>query len=168
MQLAVAPDSLWPAGCERSRGSAVPYAHGGCAHRYPASVCYGDSASTHADTSSSDNRDPGHAGGHATPQGSLWQQVWAENQKTILLGFITVVIASILVGVFLKQFAATLVNWASRLFHFLFDRFASAPLLRLRYDKTYRKTLAAALQKLASSNIVIARCGWTRCTCRSG
>ena len=46
----------------------------------------------------------------ATPQGNLWQQVWAENQKTILLGFITVVIASILVGVFLKQFATTLVN----------------------------------------------------------
>jgi len=38
-----------------------------------------------------------------TPQGGLWEQVWAENKQTILLGFITVVIASILVGVFLRQ-----------------------------------------------------------------
>jgi formylglycine-generating enzyme required for sulfatase activity len=84
----------------------------------------------------------------------LLQQVWAENKKTILAGLIAAILASILVGVFLRKIAETISRWASSLFHFLFDRFASAPLLRLRYDKAYRETLAAALQKLVSSNIV--------------
>lgn len=90
----------------------------------------------------------------ATPQGNLLEQVWAENKKAILLGFITVVIASILVGVFLRQIAEAVSRAASRLFHALFDRFASAPILRLRYDKTYRKALADYLRQLQSSNIV--------------
>jgi formylglycine-generating enzyme required for sulfatase activity len=89
-----------------------------------------------------------------TPQGGLLRQVWESNQQGIVLGFIAVVISSILVGVFLRQIAETLSRWASKLFHFLFDRFASAPLLRLRFDKSYRRSLAASLQKLASSNIV--------------
>lgn len=88
------------------------------------------------------------------PQGNLIQQVWAQNKQTIILGAITAAIALILVGVFLRQFAETLSRWVSGLFHFLFDRFASAPILRWRYDKSYRQTLASALQKLASSNIV--------------
>ena len=39
------------------------------------------------------------------------------------------IIASILVGVFLQRIAGTLADWAGRLFHFLFDRFA----IRLGY-----------------------------------
>jgi hypothetical protein len=88
------------------------------------------------------------------PQGTPLQRVWEEYQEAILLGLVTVIVSSILVGVFLRQIAETLTGWASRLFHFLFDRFASAPLLSLRYEKRYRETLSAALQTLASSNIV--------------
>jgi formylglycine-generating enzyme required for sulfatase activity len=88
------------------------------------------------------------------PQGNLLEQVWAQNKQAILLGLILAIISGILVGVFLRQFAETLSRWVSGLFHFLFDRFASAPILRWRFDKNYRQTLASALQKLASSNIV--------------
>ncbi len=88
------------------------------------------------------------------PEGNLLQQVWEANKAEILLGFIVAVVAGILVGVFLRQIAQTLTGWTSRLFHFLFDRFASAPILSLRYEKRYRETLSAALQTLASSNIV--------------
>ena len=89
-----------------------------------------------------------------TPQGSLWQQVWAANRDTILLSVLTALIVGILIGVFLKQAAETLARWAGQLFHLLFDRFASAPLLRLRYEKDYRRNLAEAVQELASSNLV--------------
>jgi DNA-binding HxlR family transcriptional regulator len=89
-----------------------------------------------------------------TPQGSLLRQVWEENQKEIVLVAITTIIASILIGVWLRQIATALADGVSRLLHFLFDRFASAPLLNRRYDKTYRQTLARAVQTLASSNIV--------------
>lgn len=103
-----------------------------------------------------------------TPQGNLLQQVWAQNKQEIVLGLIGVIISGILVGVFLRQMAETVSAWASHLFHFLFDRYASAPILRLRFDKNYRQTLAAALQKLASSNIVDRECGWIASTCRWG
>lgn len=92
----------------------------------------------------------------AVPQGNWWQQIWTTYQREIILGLITALIG-LLVGVFLKQIAGSLAKGASRLFHFLFDRFASAPILRRRYDKTYRKVLADHLQKLQSSNIITSR-----------
>ncbi len=87
------------------------------------------------------------------PQGNWWQQIWAAYQREITLGLITALIG-LLVGVFLKQIAGSLARGASRLFHILFDRFASAPILRLRYDKTYRKRLAEKRRELDSSRIL--------------
>ena len=102
------------------------------------------------------------------PQGNWLQQTWVTYQREIILGLIAA-LTGLLVGVFLKQFATTLAKGASRLFHCLFDRFASAPILRWRFDKTYRETLAAALQRLASSNIVDREVRLDeKCTCRSG
>ncbi len=92
----------------------------------------------------------------ATPQGNWGQRLWASYQREIILGLITALIG-LLVGVFLKQIGGSLAKGAGRLFHILFDRFASAPLLRMRYDKTYRKTLADNLQKLQSANIIASR-----------
>jgi formylglycine-generating enzyme required for sulfatase activity len=89
-----------------------------------------------------------------TPQGSLLSQVWDKNQEAIILAVITTLITGIIIGVFLKRIASTLADWAGRLFHFLFDRFASAPLLRWRYDKAYRRALENRVQMLAASNIV--------------
>ena len=71
---------------------------------------------------------------------------------------------TLLVGVFLKQFAATLDEWISLLFHSLFDHFAAAPILRLRFDETVsRERWPLHCRKLDSSKIVgFARCGWTK------
>ncbi len=87
------------------------------------------------------------------PQGNWWQQTWTAYQREITLGLITALIG-LLVGVFLKQIAGSLARGASRLFHLLFDRFASAPILRLRYEKTYRKRLAEKRRELDSSRIL--------------
>jgi hypothetical protein len=55
------------------------------------------------------------------PQGNLLQQVWGQYKLEIILGLITAIIASILVGVFLQRIAGTLADWTGRLFHLLFD-----------------------------------------------
>ena len=88
------------------------------------------------------------------PQGNLLEQFWQTYRTAIITALISALIGGILVGVWLKQMAEQLAKWTSQLFHFLFDRFASAPLLRWRFEKQYRETLAAAVQKLASSPLV--------------
>lgn len=88
------------------------------------------------------------------PTDNLIEQAWQANKISLMTGFIAAIIASILVGVFLKSIAESLKKQTSQLFHFLFDRFASTPILRFRYDKAYRTTLSAFVQQLQSSNIV--------------
>ncbi|MBL1130036.1 MAG: hypothetical protein HND44_16380 [Chloroflexi bacterium] len=77
-----------------------------------------------------------------TPPTSFLEEFWQEI-LVVLVGA-----GGVLVGIFLKQIAEKLAEWSDRLFHFLFDRFAAAPILRLVYEKEYRMTLAAAVQDL--------------------
>lgn len=89
--------------------------------------------------------------------GDLWQQlgqVWAQNREAIFLALIMALVTGVLVGVFFQRLAGQLADWLARLFHFLFDNFASAPLIRLRYEKEYRATLAAAVQELQGGSLV--------------
>jgi len=58
------------------------------------------------------------------------------------------------VGVFIQRATGKLADWAGRLFHFLFDRFASTPFIRWRYEKEYRHTLANALRFLQGGLLV--------------
>jgi formylglycine-generating enzyme required for sulfatase activity len=89
--------------------------------------------------------------------GDLWQQVgqvWAQNREAILLALIMALVTGVLVGVFFQRIAGQVADWLARLFHYLFDNFASAPLIRLRYEKEYRDTLAAAVQELQGGSLV--------------
>ena len=88
------------------------------------------------------------------PQGSLLDQVWQQNRIAIVTAAISAIIASILVGVFLRGIAESIKSRAAQLFHLLFDRYASTPILRWRYENAYRTALSAFVQKLQSANIV--------------
>ncbi|MCP4361282.1 MAG: NACHT domain-containing protein, partial [Chloroflexi bacterium] len=83
-----------------------------------------------------------------TPPTTFLEEFW---QKILAA---LVIAGSVLVGVFLKQIAETLAGWGSRFFHYLFDNIAGAPIVRLRYEKEYRATLAAAVQELQGGNLV--------------
>ena len=73
-----------------------------------------------------------------------------ENGAAIVGG----VVGGILIGVFLKSMAEQIADWLGRGFHFVFDHVAGAPLVRLRYEKEYRATLAAKVQDLQSGNLI--------------
>ncbi len=90
-------------------------------------------------------------------QGNLWQQlqqVWQQNTEAILLALILALVTGVLVGVVFKGLVGKLGEWGERLFHFLFDRFAAVPLIRLRYEKDYRAAVAASVQDLQGGNLV--------------
>ena len=92
----------------------------------------------------------------STPN-NLWrefQQVWDDNRDTILLTLITALVTGVIVGVFFKNVASKISEWLGRFFHFLFDRFASVPILRWKYENAYRTTLSEAVQHLQGQNIV--------------
>jgi hypothetical protein len=89
-------------------------------------------------------------------QGNLWrqlQQVFDQNRGAILLAFIMGVVG-VIVGVFIQRGAGKLADAAGKLFHLLFDRFATAPLIRLRYEKEYRKALIENIRKLPGGDLV--------------
>jgi formylglycine-generating enzyme required for sulfatase activity len=88
------------------------------------------------------------------PQGGWLEQTWQTHKTEIVLALVLAILSGIVVGVWLKRIAEALQSGLEGLFHFLFDRFASAPLLRLRYEKIYRQTLAASVQDLPGGNLV--------------
>ncbi len=86
--------------------------------------------------------------------GGQLRQVWEQNREAILLALIIALMTGVLVGVFFKNAAGKLAEWLGQFFHFLFDRFASVLIIRLRYEKDYRKTLADAVQHLQGQKLV--------------
>ncbi len=85
------------------------------------------------------------------PPTPFFEEFWQEI-LVVLVGA-----GGVLVGLFLKQIAEKLAEWSGRLFHFLFDRLAAAPIVRLRYEKVYRRTLAEMVQTLHSGHVVKAK-----------
>lgn len=73
---------------------------------------------------------------------------------TQLLTITITAIIGVLVGVFFKSIAETVKDWLSKLFHLIFDRYASAPFIRWRYEKAYRDAIANAVQDLQGGNLV--------------
>jgi sulfatase modifying factor 1 len=74
-----------------------------------------------------------------------------ETYGPILVGAL---LTGILVGVFLKRIAEAIADKVAWLTHFLFARFASAPLFRGLYYRDYCQNLADHVRELASSKIV--------------
>jgi hypothetical protein len=90
----------------------------------------------------------------APPQGTPWQQFWQTYQTEIITVLISTILGGIIVGIFLNRIAGQIADWLGRFWHFLFDHIASAPIVRLRYEKEYRATLAAKVQDLQSGNLI--------------
>ncbi len=81
-------------------------------------------------------------------------QVWQQNQETILLLILTTLITGVLIGIFIKRLADQIADFSGRVFHYLFDNFASLWFIRWRYEKKYRETVAEAVQELQGGNLV--------------
>lgn len=80
-------------------------------------------------------------------------QVFEQNRVAVWLALIMGLIG-VIVGVFFQKVAEKIAALASKLFHFLFDNFASLWFIRWRYEKKYRETVAAAVQELQGGNLV--------------
>lgn len=86
------------------------------------------------------------------PPGTASQQFWNDYRTEIIVGLAST--ASLLIGIFFSRIGEQLATGAGRLFHWLFDRFASTPFLRWRYEKHYRQALADSLLNLPGGELV--------------
>lgn len=88
------------------------------------------------------------------PTGSIAEQFWQSYRSIIIPAIIAAFISLILFGVFIRSIAEATRDGIKRLYHRLFDRFASTRLFNRRFDRTYRQTLAESLQTLQGGNLV--------------
>jgi sulfatase modifying factor 1 len=85
-----------------------------------------------------------------TPAGNIFQVVWETKKTEIVLGFITVVISSILVSVFFRQIARTISRWVGRALNRLARAFADRALFRRRLYREYVAVLDEETRKWQS------------------
>lgn len=85
-------------------------------------------------------------------QVSLFQRLLT-NYRTETIAVVVAIITAVLT-MFFKSISEWIRSQFARLFHFLFDRFASVWWLSWRYEKAYRYALSEFVQDLASSGIV--------------
>ncbi|MCP4934934.1 MAG: SUMF1/EgtB/PvdO family nonheme iron enzyme, partial [bacterium] len=64
------------------------------------------------------------------------------------------VLTGIVIGVFIKNAASAISDWLSKLFHLLFDRYASARFIQWRYEKDYKQAVADKVQALKGGILV--------------
>jgi hypothetical protein len=85
-----------------------------------------------------------------TPVGNIWEVVWEEHKTDILLGFIAVVISSILVGVFLRPAAEAVVGWIGKGLNWLARTFTEWTFSRRRLWREYVAVLDEETRKWQS------------------
>lgn len=90
-------------------------------------------------------------------QGNIWQQLqqaWDNNREDLLLLLLVPLFTGGFLVILFQRANTKLADMMGRLFHFLFDRFASTPFIRWRYEKEYRHTLASAVRYLQGGLLV--------------